>query len=388
MPVNPASTDSTPFDFSTPLNRTGVASQKWQPCEGSDLLPMWVADMDFLAPPCVQNTLTHAVQDLALGYGTVTAEVAAAFVGWCRQRYGWTVDPEWLVWLPGVVPGMHHAVAAWLAPEQGLAVQTPVYPPIRALAQVRARPGQELPLPLPTAGATWSLDVKGLIEQAGADMRAVVLCNPQNPTGRVYRPEELTRLADWAEATDRLVISDEIWADLILRDDLTHQPFGAVTDNAAQRSVTLMSASKTFNIAGLSCAVAIIPNPALRQQFRQQCRGLGEPSYLGLLAAQSAWQDGEPWRQALLAQLNRNLDAVMSWADRQPGVSAARPEATFVVWLDMRASGLAQPAKAFQDAGVLLSDGAAFGLAGFVRLNIGCPTAQLDEALTRMTCAL
>lgn len=388
MPVKPASTDNTSFDFSTPLQRTGVASQKWQPCEGRDVLPMWVADMDFLAPPCVQNTLTQAAQKLALGYGTVTAEVASAFVDWCQQRYGWAVDPEWLVWLPGVVPGLHHAVAAWLAPEQGLTVQTPVYPPIRTLASVRGRPGQALPLSAPEPGEPWSLGVDDMIANTDPQSRALVLCNPQNPTGRVYCPDELQRLADWAAETDRLVISDEIWADLILRDDLAHHPFGAVCDRAAQRSVTLMSASKTFNIAGLCCAVAIIPNPSLRKRFQQQCRGLGEPSYLGLLASQSAWQDGERWRQALLAQLNRNLDVVMAWVDRQSGVSVTRPEATFVVWLDVRDSGLNKPTEAFLDGGVALSDGAAFGQPGFVRLNIGCPEAQLLSALQRMEAVL
>ena len=262
MPVKPTSANKTHFDFSTPLLRQGVASQKWQPCEGRDVLPMWVADMDFLAPPCVQDTLTQAVQNLALGYGTVTDEVASAFVDWCQQRYGWAVDPEWLVWLPGVVPGLHHAVAAWLTPEAGLTVQTPVYPPIRTLASVRGRPGQALPLPVPAPGEPWSLGVDDLIANTDPQSRAVVLCNPQNPTGRVYRPEELARLAAWAERTDRLIISDEIWADLILRKHLQHQPFGALSPDAAQRSITLMAASKTFNIAGLSCAVAIIPSPS------------------------------------------------------------------------------------------------------------------------------
>ncbi len=374
------------FDFESKLDRKWVSSQKWQRFEQSDVLPMWVADMDFAAPPCVQDTLADVVQSRALGYGEPSEGLKEAFINWCQQHYGWCPEREWLVWLPGVVPGVHQAVEAWLKPEDGIAVHTPVYPPLRALAGLRNRPGQLLEMPAPKPGTDWALKAEHLAADLNDQTRAFVLCNPQNPTGRVYSHEELRSIAETARQRDLLVISDEIWADLILDRSLNHIPFASLGEDAAKRSITLMSASKTFNVAGLSCAVAIIPDQKLRDSFRRSRRGLGgEPGYLGLLAADSAWRDGGHWRKALIARLNRNLDIVMDWLSVTPGMVAPRPQATFVVWIDARDSRLGSPAQAFLNGGVALSDGADFGMPGFARLNIGCPEGQLREALHRMS---
>lgn len=372
------------FDFTTAINRRGLATQKWHPYQDRDIIPMWVADMDLAPPPVVQTALQQVMQGGVPGYGTITEDLIASVLDWCEARYGWTPEPDWLVWIPGVVPALNLAVDTWLERTDRIAIQQPVYPPIRKLAGQRGRPLQTLEFPTDRSGLP-TLDTDQLAAQLQDDCRALVLCNPQNPLGRVYRREELERIATIAEERDLLVLSDEIWADLILRDDARHVPFAALGESAARRSVTLLGATKTFNIAGLNCAFAVIPDHRLRQRFREAMAGLmPPPSYPGLLATEAAFRHGEPWRQALLGHLNANLDHLEGWLRDYPDIGYRRPEATYVVWLDVRAHFRDNPMRAFLRGGVALSDGADFGAPGFVRLNIGCPAAQLEEALTRM----
>lgn len=366
------------FDFTTPLERKGTASLKWQRYEQQDVIPMWVADMDLASPPAVRQALAVAVQRGAFGYGEVAERLNQAFVDWCRVEYGWAVDSGWLVWIPGVVPGFNLAVDTWLQPQDGLLVQSPVYPPIRLLGHQRQRPLVEAPV-----------TATDLADWLQPETRALVLCNPQNPTGRVYDRASLEQLAQLAEAHDLLVISDEIWADLILAPGLRHTPFAAVNETAARRSITLMAPSKTFNIAGLNCAVAVIPDAGLRSRYRAAMRGLmPDMNYLGLLAAEAAWTEGRAWRNSLVQHLNANLDRLEAWLQDFPMIGYTRPQATFVAWLDVRELGLGDPVQAFLNGGVALSPGAAFGDDRFVRLNFGCPAAQLDAALLRMAAVI
>lgn len=375
------------FDFNIRIDRRGTASKKWQSSEQADIVPMWVADMDIPAPPAVRAALEQMATDGLLGYGTVTDDLVQAFLNWCERHYGWTPDADWLVWVPGVVPAMHVATEAWLDRTEGLATQTPVYPPIYHMGQVRQRPMQ------------WLDDNSGLMSPASlpdqlagdlkSDTRALILCNPQNPTGQIYTRTELEAIAAVAAERDLLIISDEIWADLILDADCRHTPFASLGPAAAERSITLLAPSKTFNIAGLCCAVAIIPDASLRARFQQQAQGLlPDMNYAGLRAAQAAYSGGGPWLEALRAHLCGNLERVETWLRDFPAVGYQRPQATYVVWLDMRQALPTDPVDAFLRAGVALSDGADFGAPGFVRLNIGCPQAQLETALQRMSQAL
>lgn len=364
------------FDFITPIKRKGTASLKWQRYEQQDVIPMWVADMDLASPPAVQQVIANAANRGVFGYGEVPETLIQAFIGWCAEQYDWTVDPDWLVWIPGVVPGFNLAVEAWLKPDEGLLVQTPVYPPIRVLGKVRHRPVVDVPV---------SLAVAELASSLKPQTKALLLCNPQNPTGKVYSREELEQLVALAEAKDLLVISDEIWADLVLEPGLRHVPFASINAAAAQRSVTLMAPSKTFNIAGLSCAVAVIPNPALRATYQQTMRGLmPDMNYLGLLAADAAWQEGHAWLGGLKQHLNANLELLENWLQDFPQIGYQRPQSTFVAWLNVMALEMEDPTQAFLDGGVALSPGEAFGQTGFVRLNFGCPTEQLQQTLQRM----
>ena len=364
---------STPeFDFVTPIERRGTASLKWQRYEEQDILPMWVADMDFAAPPAVQKALRQAVERGVFGYGEIPSGLIDTFIAWCAEQYHWAIEAEWLVWLPGVVPGLHLAIEAELAPEAGLAVPQPVYPPIRQLGRLRARPL----VSVPCEATDWTPYLTDATQ-------ALVLCHPHNPSGQVATRADLEQLAQLALERDLLVISDEIWADLLLDPQQRHLPFAALNPDAAARSITLMAPSKTFNIAGLSCAVAIIPDPERRARFRRQMRGMmPDMNYLGLLAAQAAWQEGAAWLAALKQQLNANLDQLEHWLQDYPEIGYTRPQATFVAWLDLRQLGLNE--QDFLEGGVALSPGEAFGTDGYLRLNFGCPSAQLDAALQRM----
>lgn len=378
-------------DFSTPLNRKGTSSLKWQRYEQQDIIPMWVADMDLPAPKAVQRAVQDAASNGALGYGEVSQDLVQAFLSWCQQEYGWQPKEEWLVWLPGVVPGLNLAVEALTQPEDQLLIQTPVYPPIRVLGRLRDRPVQVVPHLAPAQGELqWGLNVESVAAQLQAQTRALVLCNPQNPTGRIFCDEELQQLAQLAEDHQLLVISDEIWADLMLEEGAKHRPYPSISEAAAQHSITLMAPSKTFNVAGLSCALAIIPNAELREPFRKAMRGLiPDMNYLGLRAAEAAWKEGHGWLQELKQHLNANLDRLEAWLSdggypRRQLIGYCRPQATFVAWLDVSALGLENPYQAFLDAGVALSPGEAFGDKNHLRLNFGCPASQLEAALKRM----
>lgn len=369
-----------PFDFTTHPNRTHTPSLKWQRYP-KDVLPMWVADMDLSSPPAVTEALTQASQAGIFGYGKVPAELNAAFINWCATEYNWQLEEDWLVWLPGVVPGFNLAVEAWLQKASGLMVQAPVYPPIKSLANLRGLTSQE---------ASVNTSFSDLQTNWPEDTDALVLCNPQNPLGKVYSREELLELNQLAEEKDLLVISDDIWADLILQPETKHIPYASLNDSAANHSITLMAPSKTFNIAGLSCAVAIIPNKQLRKKFLLAKRGLmPDMNYLGLIAATAAWQEGKPWLTALKVHLNHNLDILEKWlanleAKDLPSFGYQRPAATFVAWLDAAQLGFANPAAQFLEAGVALTCGSAYGSPQHVRLNFACPTSQLEEALARM----
>ncbi|WP_177203583.1 MalY/PatB family protein [Marinospirillum celere] len=378
-------------EFTRLQDRKGRASLKWQRYEQQDVIPMWVADMDLPAPQAVREALGKAVELGALGYGEVPPRLVDAFLNWCQQQYGWQPMPEELVWLPGVVPGFNLAVEALTKADDQILVQTPVYPPIRVLGKLRQRAQQDLPLKPPSEGESqWSLQVEQLAAALEDKTSALVLCNPQNPTGRCYSPEELKELARLAAAKKLLVISDEIWADLLLKPEARHLPYPAVSNEAAQHSITLMAPSKTFNVAGLSCAVAIIPNPELREPFRKAMRGLmPDMNYMGILAAEAAWTKGAAWLQDLKQHLNNNLDLLEAWLQnpdhpRRQLIGYCRPEATFVAWLDVSRLELENPWQAFLDAGVALSPGEAFGDDHYLRLNFGCPAAQLEAALERM----
>ncbi|AUL99160.1 putative C-S lyase [Zoogloeaceae bacteirum Par-f-2] len=375
------------FDFDRQIDRRSMPGEKWGRYAGRDVLPMWVADMDFAAPAVILDALKARIDHGVFGYTEPWPSLIDAVIGHMMRQYGWRIEADWLVWLPGVVSGLN--IACRISGEAGDEVftATPVYPPFLTAPAYNGR--RLVSRPLVHDGARWGWDRDAVEAAIGPRTRLFLLCNPHNPVGRVFDRDELTWIAALAERHDLLICSDEIHCGLVLDPNRPHLPIAALNEAVAQRSITLMAPSKTWNIASLYCALAIIPNPALRRRFRSAMRGIVPPvNVLGLVAGEAAYRHGEAWRQALLAVLRQNRTQIDTALQDMPGVRATPPEATYLAWLDCRDSGLDDPAGFFEAGGVGLSDGAPFGAPGFVRLNFGCPPATLTEALTRMQRAL
>ncbi|MBY6209862.1 MULTISPECIES: MalY/PatB family protein [Halomonas] len=386
------------FDFATPIDRRQPRdadqcppwpSQKWHRY-ADDVLPLWVADMDFRSPPAVIDALSERVGHGVYGYGKVPESLEQALVDWSREHYGWEISPRWQHWLPGVVPALHLASLAFTEPGDGVLTITPIYPPFLQVAERTGRLAQQAEMTPPTsAEQAWTLDLDAIEEAITERTRLLLWCHPHNPTGRQWRREELEGLAALVERHQLIVVSDELHCDLLLEDGARHEPLAAALPQLAERTVTLWAPSKTFNLAGLTAACAVIPDGRLRQRFRDRAKGLmPDANVLGLVAAEAAYRHGEPWRQALLEVLRENRQQLAEHVAGWPGVVCAAPESTYLAWLDLRQSALSgqeSPAKVLLErAGVALSDGADFGWPGFVRLNFGTTAAQLGEALARM----
>ncbi len=375
------------FDFDTPVDRRGTGSLKWDKYAGRDVLPLWVADMDFRSPPAVMEALEARVRHGVFGYTVPYAEVTAAVLDYLRGCHGLDVRPEWLVWLPGLVQGLNLCCRAIGASGEGVLTCTPVYPPFLSAPGFSDR--RRLAVPLARDGDRWDFDWPALERAAAESARLFILCSPHNPVGRVWTRAELERLVDFCAARDLVLCSDEIHCDLIL-DDQPHVSTLALGAAAAARTIALFSPSKTYNLPGLSCAYAVIPDDGLRERFRRVARGLvTEINAFGYAGCAAAYRHGEPWRQALLAYLRDNRDLVYrELAPLAPRIRLAPMAATYLAWLDVRALGVADPVRFFEEAGVGLSNGVDFGAPGFVRLNFGCPRATLAEGLRRIRRAL
>lgn len=379
------------FDFDTPLNRHGTDSQKWQKYAGRDVLPLWVADMDFKSPPAVIEALHRRVDHGIFGYARPVKSTVDAVVDALARRYGWKIDPAWIVWLPGLVVGLNVTAQAFAEPGDEVLTLAPVYPPFMTAPKNSARVSVSVPWVL-QAGA-WAIDWEALARAVTPRTRLFYLCNPHNPLARVWRREELARLAEFCVRHDLILCSDEIHCDLILDPSLPHVPTALLSPEIAARTVTLMAPSKTYNVPGLGTSIAIIPDPAHRARFIRATAGIvAEVTCLGFTACEAAYRDSEPWRQALLAYLRGNRDYLLEAIPRElPGVHVEAPvEATYLLWLDVAATGRRNPAAHFEQHGVGLSDGTMFGApaGSHVRLNFGCPRSVLVEAVRRMKRAL
>jgi cystathionine beta-lyase len=289
--------------------------------------------------------------------------------------------------LPGLVVGLNVVCRAVAEKGEEVLTAVPIYPPF--LSAPRLSGCSLATLPLTRVAGSWTFDFERLESLITPRTRLFLLCNPHNPTGRVYSRTELTRLAALCEKHNLIICSDEIHCGLVLDPDKAHVPMAMLDPAIARRTVTFMSPSKTYNLPGLGCAFAIIPDQRLRQKFFQVMAGIVPGVNLfGYTAALAAYQDGSDWRQALLSYLRANRDLVSQAINRLPGLSMSHVEATYLGWIDTRAAGLENPAKFFENAGVGLADGTAFGGPGFLRLGFACPQATLTEALTRMRLAL
>lgn len=371
--------------FEQAPDRRGTDSIKWGRYAGRDVLPLWVADMDFPAPPPVLEALQRRISHGVFGYGAPWPSLTGAVQAHLEQHYGWRIEADWLVWLPGLVPGLN---AACRTVTGGVLTTTPIYPPFLSAPAHAGRRLQTVGLRQDGAGR-WELDEQALEAACTPDTELLLFCHPHNPVGRCWSREELEQLAEFAARRQLIVCSDEIHCDLILDQQRPHLPFAALGPEAAARSITLMAPSKTFNIPGLGCAFAVIPDAALRRRFERAAAGIvPHVNVLGLAACEAAYRDCGDWHQALLARLRQNRDRLEAAVAALPGLSMSHVEATYLGWIDARGLGLDNPAAHFEAHGLGLSDGAEFGAPGWVRFNFGCTPATLDTALTRLRVAV
>ena len=367
------------FDFDTPLVRAGSWSTRWERYAGRDVIPLWVADTDFRAAPPILEALSARIAHGVFGYSTPPHELRSGIAERMQRLYRWPVDPGWIVFLPGVVPGLHLA-ARQLVPVGGHAlIPRPVYHHFKRAMELAPRDFSEIPLVLERG--RWVFDAESLRKSVKKNTKAFFLCNPQNPGGTVFRRKELEELA--ALSDDLLIVSDEIHCDLILDEGLRHVPIASLGPEVSRRTVTLMSANKSFNIPAAGCGWAIIEDARLRQAFAAEVAAhvIGSPSVFGLAATLAALQHGDDWLAAQLDYLRGNRDLV----EHTIGLPMAHVEATFLAWIDC--SSIPDAADLFLRNGVAVYPGAQFGDPRFVRLNFGTQRKILKEALKRITSA-
>jgi cystathionine beta-lyase len=372
------------FNFDDTPDRRKFPGTKWGRHADRDVIPLWVADMDFVAPSPVLEALRDRIAHGIFGYTDPWPSLIEAVVEGVKRDHGWDIEPNWLVWLPGVVTGLNVACRAVGTDGAGVFSATPIYPPFFSAPANNARRLVQAPLALNEE--RWEWDRLTTVAALDSHTRLFMLCNPHNPVGRVFDEEELRWIGGLAIRRDLVICSDEIHCGLVLDKGKRHLPIAALDQEIARRTITLIAPSKTWNIPALYCAIAIIPDPRLRVRYQRAMRGVvPQVNVLGLVAAEAAYRDGGPWRDALLDYLRGNRDRVMDVVKTIPGLSMIAPEATYLAWIDCRDAGLDEdPAAFFEHAGVELSDGRHFGMPGFVRLNFGCARATLDEALARM----
>ncbi|MBI1397420.1 MAG: putative C-S lyase [Betaproteobacteria bacterium] len=375
---------NTQYDFDSRIDRSGTWSLKWDRYAGRDVIPMWVADMDFRSPPEIVDALRARVDHGVFGYVEPGPELTAAIIERIDSAYGWRPRPEWFVWLPGLVSGLNVVCRALGESGDDVLTGVPIYPPFLSAPSNSDRRCVRVPLMQDGDGA-WHFPAASLEAAVTPRSRLFLLCNPHNPVGRAYSREELLALADVCVRHDLVICSDEIHCGLVLDEDRRHIPIASLSEEIAARTVTLMAASKTFNLPGLGTAFAIVPDRALRDRMTRVMKGIvHRPMTIGLWGTLAAYRDGEPWREALVRYLRSNRDLVEARVAQWPGFRVTHAEATYLAWIDCRESSLERPASAFEAGGVGVYDGADFGTPGFVRLNFACPREMLLEALDRM----
>ncbi len=367
--------------FDREIDRTHTASLKWERYRDRDILPLWLADTDFLSPPPVLEALHARIDHGVFGYTQVPDELVDEVLAYLERAFGWRVEADWLVWLPGLVSGLSASCRAFADRGEGVLTSTPIYPPFLACPKAMDRSLQTASMV--RSNGRWEMDWDALEAAVEETTRLYLFCSPHNPCGRLWEPAELARFADFCARHDLVICSDEIHNQLVL-DPRPHVPTATIAPEVAARTVTLMAPSKTYNIAGLCCSYAIIPDPSLRRRF-QRAAAMIVPhvNALGYTAALASYQHGGAWLEAQLEYLRRGRDLIEDAVGATPGVEMTHVEATYLAWLDVRGLGLEDPAAHFEAHGLGFQAGREFGLPGFLRWNFGTTHARLHEALER-----
>lgn len=376
------------FDFDTPITRRGTGCIKYD--RRPELDPFWVADMDFVSAPVILDALHKRVDHGVFGYAQAHEGLNHAVLDYLRDRRGATVPQEHVIHLGGLVPALSLSVRAFCKVDEAVMTCTPVYPPFIGVhhdAHVAL-----ITVDHAKVDDRWVFDWEAMEKAVTPETKVFLLCNPQNPLGRVFSSEEVEKLAEFCEKHDLVLVSDEIHCDLIFEETATPH-FSALNlpENLAKRTITLLAPSKTWNIAGLGYAFAVIPDDTIRRKF-SAARGhtLSEINALAYYAAESAYRDGEPWRQELISYLKTNRDVLVEFINtRCPGMSVQPGEATYLAWIDARGLGVENPVAHFEKkAGLFVSDGAFFGWPGWIRFNFGCPRERMLEGLEKIAATL
>jgi len=379
------------YNFDELIDRRNTGCEKWSHFD-EDVLPMWVADMDFPSPEPIIQALKQRIEHRILGYPCDSAEIKDAIVNWLEHRHNWKVHPDDLILIPGVISGFNLVSHAVTQPGDAVLLQTPAYPPFFSVSKNANLFQQESALKKAKNGS-YEIDFDDLENSIRDNTRVFMLCNPHNPTGRVFRRDELEKIAQICLRNNVLICSDEIHHDLVYRGS-KHIPIASLAPEVSKNTVTLLAPSKTFNIAGLTSSVLVCTDPDLRKQIDESRQGLlGWVNILGQTATLAAYRDCAEWLDEMLVYLEDNRDLVDKTVKTEmPGVAMSKPEGTYLAWLDCRNANLGEsPYQFFLDkARVGLNDGALFGKEGegFVRLNFGCPRSLLIEGLNRMKMAL
>ena len=385
------------YDFDKIIDRTGSGDLKHGVLKErygrDDLLPLWVADMDFETPQFITDALRQRLEHSLFGYTVVPNELWTSIIQWIRDHHQWEVKREWLTYIPGIVKGIGMAINVFVKEDEKVIIQPPVYHPFRLTPQGNGR--KVVYNPLKEVDGTYEMDFEQLTEVVDDKCRLLILSNPHNPAGVCWPKETLQRLAHFCFEHNIIVISDEIHADMALFGN-KHIPFASVSDEAAQISITFGAPSKTFNIAGIVSSYAIVPNDSLRRRFYTwlEANELNDPPLFSPIATIAAYTQGEDYRQQMLSYIEDNIRFVEDYCrEHLPQIKPWRPQASFLVWLDCRALGLSHDALVdlfVNHAHLALNDGAMFGIggSGFMRLNVGTPRAVLLQALEQLFQAL
>ncbi len=381
------------YDFDQVIDRRSTNSIKVDSLQDvfgrADLIPLWVADMDFLSPPEITEAMKIRVEHGVFGYVKTDEAYYSSIINWLKNKHEWAVDKKELSFIPGVVKGIAFAIDEFTNTDDKVIIQPPVYPPFKGTTKGLNR--AVINNPLIFENGQYRMDFDNLREIAKLDCKILILCNPHNPGGRVWTKEELKELAEICYDNEILVISDEIHSDLALP-GFKHTPFATVSEKAAQNCITLMAPSKTFNIAGIVSSFAVIENVEIRKRYFNylDARQLGEGTIFGYLAAQYAYEYGEEWLNQAIAYIDNNVKFVDRYFKQNiPQIKAIIPEASFLIWLDCRDLNLAQPeleSLFVEKAGLALNSGTFFGKEGkgFMRLNVGCPQSTLKKAMDNL----
>jgi cystathionine beta-lyase len=375
------------YDFDRIIDRRGTGSWKWSKADAEDVIPLGVADMDFASPPAVLDALRARVDHGVFGYSYPTRELTATIQARLEKKYAWEIEEEWIVWLPGLVPGLNAACrAAGDVGDQVLSA-VPVYPPFLSAPKNMRRELRTAPLQLD--GERWTFDFEALEAAVTPKTRLFMLCNPHNPVGRAFSRQELEALAEFCLRHDLVICADEIHCELILEPGVEHLPIATLSPEVAAHTLTFMSPSKTFNLAGIGVAFAIVSDDHLRRTFKKAIAGIvPHVNALGYTACLAAYRDGAEWHQALLDYLRGNRGFVFEAINATPDLSTTPVEATYLAWIDTRAAEIENPGEFFLQAGVDMWDGVDFGGPGFIRINFGLPRSRLREGLRRIQTAM